>query len=555
MNQMAEHGIDPTGGLAAGDLWLSAGGRTLIAGAQLALRPGRKVALIGRNGSGKSTLLAALQAAVEGRPPPEHVALRGSLVVEPGTAVASLPQDPQVAFAGTAREYLDEWAGEAGRAWNRHEAAVAALTDGGQDEAVLREYGEALDAMTRLGAWAYPERRAEVMAGLDLPDDLLDRPLGQASGGQATRLALAGVLLAPAGLVLLDEPSNNLDVEAVRFLARWIGAAEAGFLLVSHDRDLIDATADEVLEIEEGTGRLLHFGGNYSFFVERKREQLAAQARHHAEQERRRRQLEGAARGQAVRADHFQATSQNDFYRSKGARVAKAARAQRARIDRELSRVAEPEPPALPRLTVAQPGARAAGQLLLRAVGVGHRYGTAEVLRNVDLHVRQGDRLAVVGPNGSGKSTLVRLLVGELAPAAGRVDRTAGVTVGHLAQSTAPPDPRTSLLDFGLALAPMPAERLRPLLGKVLFGDPARLRAGDVSQGELQRVELAALFAAGHDLLALDEPTSHLDILSIEMLEEALAEYAGTVVAVSHDQRFLRSLRPTATLALPTMQR
>ena len=552
---MAEQRIDHAGGIAATDLWLSAGGRSLIAGGQLTLRPGRRVALIGRNGSGKSTLLAALQAAVDGRRPPEHVELRGALVVGPGTAVASLPQDPQVAFAGTGREYLDEWSGEVGRAWNRHEAALAALAAGGQDEALLREYGEALEAMTRLGAWAYPERRAEVMAGLDLPEELLDRPLGAASGGQATRLALAGVLLSPASLVLLDEPSNNLDLESLRFLARWIRTAEAGILLVSHDRDLVDDTADEVLEIEEGSGRLLHYGGNYSFFMERKHEQLAARARHYAEQERRRRQLDAAARGLTVRANRFQTTSQNDFYRSKGARVAKAARAQRGRIERELSRVAEPEPPALPRLTVVQPEARAPGQLLVRAAGVGHRYATIDVLRGVDLQVRHGDRLAVVGPNGSGKSTLLRLLLGELAPSAGRVERTAGLSVGHLAQSTAVPDPKTSLLDYGLALTALPADRLRPLLGKVLFDDPARLRAGDVSQGELQRVELAALFAAGHDLLALDEPTNHLDILSIEMLEEALAEYAGTVVAVSHDRRFLRNLRPTATLALTTMLR
>ena len=549
---MAEQTPDHAGGIAVADLTLSAGGRPLIVGAELALRPGHGAALIGRNGSGKSTLLAALQAAADRRPPPDHVELRGRVVVGPAATVVSLPQDPQLAFAGTAREYLDRWAGEVSRAWSRHEAVVARLAAGGEDEEMLREHGEALEAMARHDAWAYPQRRAEVVAGLGLPDDLLDRPLRAASGGQATRLALAGVLLAPATVVLLDEPSNNLDLESARFLARWIRAADAGLLLVSHDRDLIDATVGEVLEIEEGSGRLLHFGGNYTFYAERKREQFEARVRRYAEQERRRRQLEAAARGLADRASRFQATSQNDFYRSKGARVAKAARAQRSRIERELDRVAEPEPPALPRLTVVQPAAaRAAGQLLVRARAVGHRYAAVEVLRDVSLEIRHGDRLAIVGPNGSGKSTLIRALAGELIPNSGRVEVAAGVRTGHLAQATTVADPRASLLDLALARVPVPADRLRPVLGKVLFGDAARLRVGDVSPGELRRVECAALLAAGCDLLLLDEPTNHLDILSIEMLEAALAEFDGAVVAASHDQRFLRSLRATATVGLP----
>ncbi|HYW23968.1 MAG TPA: ABC-F family ATP-binding cassette domain-containing protein [Terriglobales bacterium] len=538
---MAEH-------LLAADITISVAGHRLLDHAEFTLVPGDRVALVGRNGSGKSTLLAVLQAAACDGPPPEHVEVGGTVTFAPGTVVAALPQSPQLAFAGTARAYLDACAGEVSRAWDRHEHLVAALTGGDQDPALLRAYGEALETMERLAAWDYPQRLAEVTAGLGLDAALLDRRLGELSGGQATRLALAGVLLCPADLLLLDEPSNNLDLGSLRFLATWIGRSPAAVLLVSHDRELIDSTVDAVLEIEEHTGRMRRYGGGYTFYAERKREEREAQGRRYAEQEERRRQLEGAARVVAGRASRFQASSQNDFYRSKGARVARLAKAQRSRIERELSRIPEPEPPAQPRLTVPA-GAFRAG-LLLRAAGVGVRYGSADVLRGVDVQVRHGDRVAVVGPNGSGKSTLLRVLVGELTPAAGVIERRPGLRTGYLPQVPDAPGRGASLLDYALRRYEGPAEELRPILGKVLFADPAGVRAADVSLGELRRIECAALFASAPDLAVLDEPTNHLDLLSIEMLETAMDEYRGAVVVVSHDQRFLARLNPTATLGL-----
>jgi ATPase subunit of ABC transporter with duplicated ATPase domains len=462
--------------------------------------------------------------------------------------VALLPQDAQVAFAGTVAAYLDSRSGALSRAWRAHEVWTAELAGARTDATALARYGEALEEMNRLGAWDYPQRRERVLEGLGLAADVVEREVGSLSGGEATRVALAGVLLAPANLVLLDEPSNNLDLESGRFLADWIRGSTASLLLVSHDRELLDAVIEEILEIDEESRRILLFGGNYSFYAERKRELFAAQLKRFEEQQQRRRQLEVSAERLAGRARRLESTSQNDFYRGKAARLARGASAQRARLERELGALAEPAPPALARFGVVPP-ALASGTLL-RLQAVGFAYGTLTVLRSVSLSVRAGARVAVAGQNGSGKSTLLRLLAGELSPLEGSRTAAPGVRLGYLPQlSSALPSSR-SVLDFELERSSRSAPELRAVLGKVLFGDPGRIRLQDLSRGELRRVELARLFADGPDVLLLDEPTNHLDLRTIDMLERALDEYTGAVVACSHDARFLERLRPDTLLRL-----
>src|SRR5438309_11980011 len=276
----------------AADLSLATAGKPLLDGAAFAIPPGRRVALVGRNGAGKSTLLATIQALAEGRHPPEHVSLQGTLTVAPGTRVAATGSaHPQ----GSVAAYLDARAGEVGAAWNEYQRRTREL-GAGADAALLARYGEALEAMERLGAWDHEARRAEVLAGLGLgTTGFEDREVQTLSGGEAARLALAGVLLARADLVLLDEPSNNLDADGVRFLGAWMRKADYALLLVSHDRDLLDTSVDEILEIEERTRRLVLFGGSYSEYAERKREQFQAQLRQYLDQERRRSRLEAAA--------------------------------------------------------------------------------------------------------------------------------------------------------------------------------------------------------------------------------------------------------------------
>jgi ATPase subunit of ABC transporter with duplicated ATPase domains len=533
----------------AAGLGLSTPGKQLLEDAAFAIRPGRKVALVGRNGGGKSTLLAVIEALAEGSGLPEHVSTQGTLSIAGGTRVVVLPQSPQLVFRGSVVTYLDACARQVGAAWSDYQRLTRLLEAGGADDALIGAYGEALEAMERLGAWDYEARRSEVLSGLGVPaKEFADREVATLSGGEATRVALAGVLLAPSDLLLLDEPSNNLDLAGVRFLASWIRKATFSLLLVSHDRDLLDATVDEILEVEERTGHLVLFGGNYSFYAERKRELFQAQLRRYLDQERRRGKLEAAARQLAQRAEGFQARSQDDFYRGKAARVARGAKAQETRLERELNAVGEPLPPAQPRLTVLAP--RLTSGRLLTARGLRLGYGGRVLLEDASIDLQAGRRLALGGANGTGKSTLLRVLAGDGPALAGSVTRTPGLRLGYLGQVPEVRDPNESLLRFASRAVSLPDDELRQLLGKVLFDDAARVRVKEASLGELRRVSCAAIFAAQPDLLLLDEPTNHLDLPSIEMLEEALDQYRGAVVAVSHDGRFLRRLGPGLSLEI-----
>jgi macrolide transport system ATP-binding/permease protein len=545
--ESTHHSENPVSGLFARNLGVSVAARPLLADATFAVAGGRKVALVGRNGSGKSTLVETVLAVSEGGAPPDHVELTGRLRLGPGTAVASVRQDVQLSFEGSVDAYLDRCAGEVSRAWNEHERWSQVLAGGRDDQAALAAYGAALETMTRLEAWDYPARRLRVLVGLGLAAALGSRQVGSLSGGEATRLALAGVLLSPANLVLLDEPSNNLDLESLSFLAGWIRGSAASLLLVSHDRDLLDATIQEILEIDESSGRLLSFGGGYSFYAERKREAFEAQQKSFEEQQQKRSRLEASAQGLARRAERFQQASQNDFYRAKAGRVSRAASAQRSRVRRQLDTVQEPRPAAQPRFDV-QPPAITSGSVI-RIQGLGFGYPGAPLFEELDLSLRAGRRLAVVGPNGSGKSTLLRILAGLLAPGAGLIERAAGLRIGYLPQVSIP-DAAQSALNFVLERVDAPADEVRATLGKVLFIDPARLRSTDLSVGQLRRLECSAVFAARPDLLLLDEPTNHIDLTTIDMLERALDGYGGAVVACSHDRRFLQRLRPDGRLTL-----
>lgn len=534
-------------GVFANNLTLSAGTKDLIKNANFSIYPERKMALIGRNGSGKSTLLETVYRLSQKIGLPEGVEVEGSLNITEETTIGYLPQSVQIEFSGTVGEYLDSSVEKVARVFNRYNEITEALNEN-QETSLLEEYGELLDQMNLFNAWDFPNRRRLVLEGFGLSEHYLTRDIKEVSGGEATKVALAGILLASPNLILLDEPTNNLDVGSLLFLEKWIEEFPFSLLLVSHDRDFLDKVADEILEIDEATKHVILFGGNYSFYAKKKKELFEAQLRHYEEQQRKRKQLEEEVDRLRKEAKKFESKSTDSFYRAKGAAIAKRGRVQLQRVERELTKIPEPQPPKKPQITVFEVENNL-GSTLLQVKDAEFSYLDQErILADISFSIKSGERVGIIGPNGAGKSTFVKLLAGELQLQKGVVNRSQEIRLVYLPQTLYVAGTKQSPVDFLRERVPMREEEARTLLGKVLFADPSFMRIKDFSFGELRRVELVALFASKPNLIVLDEPTNHLDIYTIEMFEEALKSFKGAVLAVSHDQRFLENIEVSRLL-------
>jgi len=524
-------------GVVARDFSLWRRGKPLIKEANFAICAGRKIALIGRNGGGKTTLLETILAKSGKTTWPEGVEIEGELEVLPLTRIGYLPQEIQLNFKGTVEQYLDDCVLEVGEIYKRWQELGKKLeTD--SSPAVLEEYGEVLELMEAFDIWDYERKRRMILEGLGLSENFLKRRIEEISGGEANRVALAGVLISLPNLVLLDEPTNNLDFQALKFLERWILEGNFSLLLVSHDRRFLDKTVEEILEIDEENLTVSLFGGNYSFYAAKKKEMFEAQQRAYEEQKRRREELEKAAEALKRKAQEFENISRNAFYRAKGASIAKQAKVQLQRIEKELSSIPEPKPPKKPAFEVKE---REVKGLLVGISGLYFRYPDQEELfSGLSFSLRGGERVGIVGPNGSGKTTFLRLILGELKPQGGQI-RKAG-KIGYLPQRPGEINLQQGVLDYFRQAVAVSEEEAGQILGKVLFTDVSKRKMGDFSSGEIRRIQIATLFAGSPDLIILDEPTNHLDIYTIEMLEDALKRFKGGVLVVSHDEWFLRNI-------------
>ena len=510
----------------------------------LTLAPGHRVGLVGPNGVGKSTLLAALAGRVDLE--------RGSVDVAPRTAnVGLLPQEPERSATETVRSFLARRSGVAA-AQVELDAATAALASAepGSDD----RYSDALDRWLALGAADFDARIGEVWSDLALADRLLDQPTVSLSGGEAARSSLASLLLSRFDVFLLDEPTNDLDLDGLDRLERWVLAANAPVLLVSHDRSFLRRTITDVVEIDHHTHRATWFAGGWeSFLAER---ELAAQharerfeeydAKRSALQRRAQREREWATQGQSKVKKSGETDKHIRHYKVNQTEqlAGKAARTQKAAERLEV--VEEPREAWELRLTI--PTAGRSGDVVATARGAVVERGSFR-LGPVDLDVVVGDRIALVGANGSGKTTLISLLLGRIRPDAGTAALGASVVVGEIEQARSELLGDESLLDAFTAATGLQVGDARTLLAKFGLGaEHVHRGAGTLSPGERTRASLALLMANGANLLVLDEPTNHLDLPAIEQLEQALDTFEGTVVLVTHDRDLLARVRLTRTL-------
>jgi ATPase subunit of ABC transporter with duplicated ATPase domains len=525
-----------TATLIARGLAAAPGNQPLFSGLDLVISPGDVTGLVGANGAGKSTLLRILA----GLAPADA----GTVTVSPPEAtVGHLPQEPDRRPGETVAQFLARRTGVAA-ADQRLQAASQSLADGrpGADD----DYASALDTWLGLGGADLSERAEAVAASLGLRVSL-DRPMTALSGGQAARAGLASLLLSRFDIFLLDEPTNDLDLDGLSRLESFVRGLRAGTVLVSHDREFLARTVTAVLELDLAQQQVRSYGGGYQGYLAEREV-----ARQHARQEyeayaQTRAGLEERARTQrawmdkGVRNARRKQTDPDKnirAFRIESTEKQAAKARQTERLIERLDVVDEPRREWELRMEIAVAPRSGAVAATLRGAVV--RRGTF-TLGPVDLQVSWADRVAITGPNGSGKTTLLGALLGRIPLDEGHAALGPSVVVGEIDQARGLFLGDEPLLDaFGAAVPGLlPGDR-RTLLAKFGLGAGHVLRpAATLSPGERTRAALALLQAHGVNLLVLDEPTNHLDLPAIEQLESALASYPGTLLLVTHDRRML----------------
>ena len=493
--------------LTLSDITYRIGGRTLLESASVQINAGWKVGLIGRNGAGKSTLLDLM---------------RGML--QPDGGEVGLQKSARVGFLAQEAPGGDETPLEAVLAADEERARLLEAVDAaesGTETAHDLHAAEIHERLNAIDAHGAPARAAGILAGLGFDHEAQQQPLSSFSGGWRMRVALAAALFAEPDLLLLDEPTNHLDLEAALWLGEFLRRYRRTLVLVSHDRQFIDDIADHVLHLAER--RLTLYTGGYETFLRTRRETLAHQQALAAKQEAQRKHLQSFV----------------DRFRAKATKASQAQSRLKMLARLEPVALAAAEPPV--RFDFPDPGELAPPLLTLDGASVGYAPGVP-VLRHLDLRLDPDDRIALLGANGNGKSTLAKLIAGRLAPMAGHVSRAPRLRCGFFAQHQIEEfDPAGSAFDHMARLMPKASpETIRGRIARFGFsGDQAFVRANDLSGGEKARLNFALITHEAPPLLILDEPTNHLDIEAREALVQALNDFAGAVVIISHDWHLL----------------
>ncbi len=502
---------------------LAFGDRDILKEVSVNLQSGSKAALTGANGAGKSTLIKIMAGLVE----PDS----GQRIAQKDSRIAYLPQSGLVHHGCTLKEEADKaflWGYEIQSKADAVGERMEELHNAGNSDAATKlavEHAEFLQKLEESG-WYRREVMAEsVLLGLGFSREDFTKQTDEFSGGWQMRIALAKALMAHPDILLLDEPTNYLDIEARNWLEKFLSDFSGGFLLVSHDRYFLDHTVNEVYELFNGD--LKRYPGNFTHYEEVRKVELETLIASYEQQQQEIHHLE-------------------DFINRFGYKATKAAQAQERQkmLDKILENKIE-IPESLKKIHFAFPPAPHSGQLVLTLEQICKSYGGPAVINKLDFVLEKGDRLVVAGRNGAGKSTLLRIIAGEDPDFTGNIKLGSGVSIGYFSQDSAEKiKGALSILDYLESKCPLElVPKARDMLGAFLFrGDDVYKSIDVLSGGEKSRIALLELLLRPVNLLILDEPTNHLDMHSKDVLLDALKDFGGTVIFVSHDRGFIEDL-------------